>query len=407
MAAAGDGKATEDGVHDGSAQEAGRPGAEPPPATRRALAPRLQLLAAAALFSTGGAAIKAVHFSGWPVACLRSIIAGAALLLLLPQVRRRPTARMLGVAACYATTMILFVLANKLTTAASTIYLQSTAPLFVLLLSPWLLGERVRRADLVSMAAIALGLVLLVTGLEPASATAPRPLRGNLLAALSGLTWALTIMGLRGLGRGGGAAAAPAAAAVGGHRDTGAAGSERGAAPDGARGAPPASDRGVPPEGDRGVPPEGDRGAPADGARGAPADGDRGAPAAQGDDALVAAFWGNVLAAAASLPLSLPLPPSRATDWLVLAFLGLFQIALAYVLLSRGIGGVPALEASLLLLLEPVLNPLWAWLVHGERVGPRVLAGGAMILTATLLNSWHDARQAARQQRAGAAAAGA
>jgi len=335
-------------------QEAGRSGAKPPPAARRALAPRLQLLAAAALFSTGGAAIKAVHFSGWPVACLRSIIAGAALLLLLPQVRRRPTARMLGVAACYAATMILFVLANKLTTAASTIYLQSTAPLFVLLLSPWLLGERVRRADLVSMAAIALGLVLLVTGIEPASATAPRPLRGNLLAAFSGLTWALTIMGLRGLGRGGGSAAEAAA-------------------------------------GDRGVPP----------------DGDRGAPAAPGDDALVAAFWGNVLAAAAALPLSLPLPPSRATDWLVLAFLGLFQIALAYVLLSRGLGGVPALEASLLLLLEPVLNPLWAWLVHGERVGPRVLAGGAMILTATLLNSWHDARLAAREQRGSAAAAGA
>jgi drug/metabolite transporter (DMT)-like permease len=384
-------------VHDRSAQGAGRSVAEPLP-PRRALAPRLQLLAAAALFSTGGAAIKAVHFSGWPVACLRSIIAGAALLLLLPQVRRRPTARMLGVAACYATTMILFVLANKLTTAASTIYLQSTAPLFVLLLSPWLLGERVRRADLVSMAAIALGLVLLVTGLEPASATAPRPLRGNLLAALSGLTWALTIMGLRGLGRGGGAAAAPAAAAAG-HRDTGAAGSERGAAPDGARGAAPDGDRGAPPDGARGAPPASDRGAPAEGARGA--------PTAQGDDALVAAFWGNVLAAAAALPLSLPLPPSRATDWLVLAFLGLFQIALAYVLLSRGLGGVPALEASLLLLLEPVLNPLWAWLVHGERVGPRVLAGGAMILTATLLNSWHDARLAARQQRGGAAAAGA
>lgn len=316
-------------------QEAGRSGTEPPPAARRELAPRLQLLAAAALFSTGGAAIKSVHFSGWPVACLRSLIAGAAMLLLLPQVRRRPTARMLGVAACYASTMILFVLANKLTTAASTIYLQSTAPLFVLLLSPWLLGERVRRADLLSMAAIAVGLVLLVTGLEPASATAPSPLRGNLLAALSGLTWALTIMGLRGLGRGGGTAAAP------------------------------------------------------------------------GDDALVAAFWGNVVAAAVSLPLSLPLPSSRAADWLLLAFLGLFQIALAYLLLSRGLGGVPALEASLLLLLEPVLNPLWAWLVHGERVGPRVLAGGAMILTATLLNSWHDARLAAREQRGGTAAAGA
>jgi DME family drug/metabolite transporter len=309
------------------------------------MAPRLEVLGAAALFSTGGAAVKAVHLSGWPIACLRSTIAAAALLLLLPQVRRRPSWRMLGVAACYAVTMILFVLANKLTTAASTIYLQASAPLFVLLLSPWLLGERIRRSDLLSMAAIALGLTLLVTGLEPASTTAPEPFRGNLLAALSGLTWALTILGMRGLVRGG---------------------------------------------------------VPAGGAAGVAADGEEATPRGA---AIVAAFWGNVLAAAAALPMSLPLPEIRATDWLVIAFLGLFQIGLAYVLLTRGIGGVPALETSLLLLLEPVLNPLWAWLVHGERVGPRALSGGALILAATLLNSWHDARLAAGARRAEAAAA--
>jgi DME family drug/metabolite transporter len=311
-----------------------------PSPARRALAPRLEVLAAAALFSTGGAAVKAVHLAGWSVAGLRSTIAAAALLLLLPQVRRRPTRRILGVAACYAVTMILFVLSNKLTTAASAIYLQSSAPLFVLLLSPWLLGERIRRGDLLSMAAIALGLALLVTGLEPASTTAPQPFRGNLLAALSGLTWALTIVGMRGLGR------------------------------DGMRGL-----------GRGGGTPGGEEAAPR-------------------NEGILAAFWGNVLAAAAALPLGLPLPAVGAADWLVIAFLGLFQIALAYVLLTRGIGGVPALETSLLLLLEPVLNPLWAWLVHGERVGPRVLAGGALILAATLLNSWHDARLAAGEGRA-------
>lgn len=313
--------------------------ARPGVAARRALVPRLEVLGAAALFSTGGAAIKAVHLSGWSVACLRSTIAAAALLLMVPQVRRRPTPRMLVVAACFAVTMILFVLANKLTTAATTIYLQSSAPLFVLLLSPWLLGERIRRGDLLSMAAIALGLALLVTGLEPASTTAPDPLRGNLLAALSGLTWALTIMGMRGLGRG----------SAGGRLPGNAAGGEDAAPPRG--------------------------------------------------DGLVAAFWGSVLAAAATLPMSLPFPAVRAADWLVIAFLGLFQIGLAYVLLTRGIGGVPALETSLLLLLEPVLNPVWAWLVHGERVGARVLAGGSLILAATLLNSWNDARLAARVDR--------
>ncbi|HEV3459170.1 MAG TPA: EamA family transporter [Thermoanaerobaculia bacterium] len=335
-------------------------GARPP--ARRALAPRLEVLAAAALFSTGGAAVKATHLSGWPVACLRSAIAAAALVLLLPQVRRRPTPRMLGIAACYAVTMILFVLSNKLTTAASAIYLQASAPLFVLLLSPWLLGERIRRGDLLSMAAIALGMALLATGLEPASSTAPEPWRGNLLAALSGLTWALTIMGMRSLGRAAGSQAG------------GQGGSQAGSLAGGQGGSQAGSEGGSQAGGEEGAAPR--------------------------SDGLVAAFWGNVLAAAAALPMSLPLPAVRAADWLVIGFLGLFQIGLAYVLLTRGVGGVPALETSLLLLLEPVLNPLWAWLVHGERVGQRVLAGGALILAATLLNSWHDARLAARERRA-------
>lgn len=334
------------GVGSGAEADAVAPPAQP---SGRALGPRLALLAAAALFSTGGAAIKAVHFAGWPVAGVRSGIAALTLLALVPETRRRPTWHMLGVAACYATTMILFVLANKLTTAASTIFLQATAPLFVLMLSPWLLGERIRRSEVLTIAAIGAGFALLVTGLPQASATAPQPLRGNLLAAGTGFTWALTILGLRSLGRG------PAAAGEAGG----------GGGPDG---------------GDRRR-----RG----GGRGED-------PGSGGGGAIVASFWGNVLACAVALPWALPLPASGASDWAILAFLGVFQIALAYILLSRGIGRVPALEASLLLMLEPVLSPLWAWLVHGERAGARVLAGGALILAATLLNSWHDARLAAR-----------
>jgi DME family drug/metabolite transporter len=347
-----------------------------PPAPARAMLPRLELLAAAALFSTGGAAIKAVHFGGWQVACLRSGIAALALLLLVPQVRRRPTGRMLLVAACYAVTMVLFVLANKLTTAASTIFLQASAPLFVLLLSPWLLRERIRRGDLVSMAAIAAGFALLVAGLEPASATAPEPLRGNLLAALTGLTWGLTILGMRALGRGGPAPSASPAAARGARAAVTAV-----TAVTAAMGSAPRAARDVAGEESDGV------------------------AARRSTDAIVAAFWGNVLASAFALPWSLPLPASRLGDWLLLAFLGIFQIAFAYILLTRGIGRVPALEASLLLMLEPVLSPLWAWLVHGERAGVRVLSGGALILAATLLNSWSNARTAAREAPAPVGAA--
>jgi drug/metabolite transporter (DMT)-like permease len=102
---------------------------------------RIQLLAAAALFSTGGAAIKACSLTSWQVAGLRSGIA-ALVLLLVPAARRGWTPRAWLVGAAYAATVVLFVQANKLTTSAATAFLQSTAPLYVLLLAPHLLGER-------------------------------------------------------------------------------------------------------------------------------------------------------------------------------------------------------------------------------------------------------------------------
>ncbi|HSS75187.1 MAG TPA: EamA family transporter [Thermoanaerobaculia bacterium] len=293
----------------------------PPPTTLKPtpLASRLRVLAAAALFSSGGAAIKAVHLTGWQVACFRSVIAALSLLILVREVRRRPTPRVLVVGLAYAFTMVLFVLSTKLTTAAAAIYLQSTAPLYVLLLSPWLLKESIRARDIVYMVVLALGLGLFLLGVDPVSATAPNPPLGDLLALASGLTWALTVMGLRDLGR--------------------RAGEESGSW----------------------------------------------APAS--------AFWGNVFAALACLPLALPVLASRPLDWVILGYLGFFQIAIAYLLLLRGLEKVRAFEASLLLLLEPVLNPLWAWLVHGERPGAGSLAGGAVIILATLVKSFVDGRE--------------
>jgi DME family drug/metabolite transporter len=278
------------------------------------LASRLEVLAAAALFSSGGAVIKAIHLAGWQVAFLRSSVAALTLFVLMREVRRRPNARVLGVGLAYAATLILFVLANKLTTSASAIYLQSTAPLYVLLLSPWLLRERIRSRDVVFMIALAAGLGLFFVGFDPVSATAPNPKLGNILATASGLTWALTVMGLRALGRGG--------------ESWGPAG----------------------------------------------------------------AFWGNVFAALLCLPLALPIVSTRPTDWALVSFLGVFQIGVAYLFLIRGLTRVRAFEASLLLLLEPVLNPIWTWLVHGERPGVWSIAGAAVILLATVAKSWVDGR---------------
>ena len=274
-------------------------------------------MGAAALFSTGGAAIKAWALSGWQVACLRSGVAAVAVLLLLPAARRGWTRHTAAVGGVYAATLILFVLANKLTTAASTIFLQSTAPLYLLLLGPWILREPVRRRDLGFMAALALGMSMFFVGTDPARATAPHPLAGNILGAASGLSYAVTVTGLRWAAR----------------KDS----LERG------------------------------------GATGSAA-------------AVVLA--GNAMTFLACLPMSLPFAGVRPIDVAVLGYLGVFQIALAYALLTRGMQQVPALEAALLLLVEPILNPVWAWIVQGETVGPWSLAGGLVILAATALRTW-------------------
>ena len=108
---------------------------------------RLQLVAAAVLFSTGGAAIKWTTLNAWQVTGIRSLVAAAALLVFVPDARRHWSCRSWPVGIAYAITLVLFVTANKLTTAANAIFLQAAAPIYILLAAPWLLREHLRRED--------------------------------------------------------------------------------------------------------------------------------------------------------------------------------------------------------------------------------------------------------------------
>ncbi len=287
---------------------------------RAPLGARLLVLAAAALFSTGGAAIKAVSFNSWQVASFRSGVAALAILLLIPEARRNWQWRYVPVAAAYALTLLFFVSANKLTTAANAIFLQAGAPLFVLAIGPLVLKEPIRRSDLLLMAGVACGMALFFSGHEAAVTTAPNPARGNVFGALSAVTYAITIAGLRWAERG--------------HATGASAG-------------------------------------------------------------MVTVLIGNLLACAATLPMALPVAVWRWRDAAVILWLGVFQIGLAYLCLTRGMRHVPAFEATTLLLLEPTLNPVWTWLAHGERPAALSLVGGAVILSSTLLNSWWQSRRAA------------
>ncbi len=269
---------------------------------------RLELLGAALLFSTGGAAIKATTLTAWQVASFRSIVAALATLLLIPASRKNWSWRVILVGVAYAATMVLYVTANKLTTAANSIFLQSTAPLYLLLLGPVLLKEPIRKRDLSLLGVLAAGMSLFFIGEQAPLETAPDPFRGNIVAVASGVTWALVIAGLRWV-----------------------------------RGQEEGKNAGM---------------------------------------ATVVA--GNVIAGAVCLPQALPVVEATAVDWVTVSYLGVFQIGMAYLLLTRAMGRIPALEASLLLLAEPALNPIWAWIVHGEQPHALAIAGGGLILAGTV-----------------------
>ncbi len=156
---------------------------------------RARILLTALLFSTGGAAIKACSLTNWQIASFRSGIAAIVLAIGIRHFRGFSKAS-LAIGAAYALTLVTFVTANKLTTAANSVFLQATAPLYVAVLGPWWLGEYMRRRDVPLLAAIALGIALLFVGESP-GATSPNPMRGNVIGAISGFGWCLTVMGLR------------------------------------------------------------------------------------------------------------------------------------------------------------------------------------------------------------------
>ncbi|MEO0478515.1 MAG: DMT family transporter [Planctomycetota bacterium] len=270
--------------------------------------PAAQLLITGALFATGGAALKScVELTPITAACARTGLAAIVLFAVQWSRVRRPSRGALLIALAHATTMLLFALANRETTAARAIFLQSTAPLWLLVLSPLLVREPVRRHELAPAGLVALGLVLLVVGFPAPIESAPNPALGDLLGATCGVTWALTVLGMRSLAR-------------------------------------------------------------------------------DQDSAVVAPAYGCLFATILGAPFA---------DWeafghaetqtlgLVL-WLGVFQIAIPYLLLGRALARVQAFEATLLLMIEPALSPLFAWLVHGESVTPLTAVGAAAILGASV-----------------------
>jgi drug/metabolite transporter (DMT)-like permease len=247
------------------------------------------------LWSLGGLLIKQVTWNPLAISGARSAIASLVLLAFI----RRPcitwSRTQIGGAIAYAATVILFVVATKLTTAANAILLQYTAPIYAALLGVWFLHERVTCGDWFTIALVMGGMALffldrLTTG----------GLWGNVFAIASGVSYASLIVLLR---------------------------------------------------------------------------------AQKYDSPLESVLLGNYLTAIIGLPFMFQGAPG-VSSWLSLILLGVFQLGLSYVLYSTAIKYITALEAALVPVIEPILNPVWVFLFIGEAPGRYALFGGLVVLAA-------------------------
>src|SRR6266481_4391839 len=156
------------------------------------VSPLLLVLGAAILWSTGGLFIKATSLSAFELSFGRSLLA-AITIAIVTRHEGFGLNRVSAIAAVlYAALLILFVLATKLTTAANAIFLQYTAPVYVLILEPIFYKEKFRQRELLTVAVCVAGMSLFFVG-----KVRPQEVTGNLVALASGICFALYFLLLR------------------------------------------------------------------------------------------------------------------------------------------------------------------------------------------------------------------
>lgn len=144
----------------------------------------LCMLAAAALFATGGLLCKLIPWSALAINGVRSLIAAGVIGAYLAARRHRPVFnRCTAVGAvCYLGATTLFVMANKMTTAANAIVLQYAAPVWIMVMMALFFGQKPKREEVVTIAVVLAGIVCFFC-----DSFSSGGLWGDLLALLSGV----------------------------------------------------------------------------------------------------------------------------------------------------------------------------------------------------------------------------
>lgn len=276
----------------------------------------LLILVAALFWSTGGFFIKSIQLDAYSISLWRSAFAAMTLavfynLMVKKEIRKQSrwlSPQIIVTSIVYAALLILFVMATKLTTSANAIFLQFTAPIYVLFFEPIINKTKLKSGDIIAVVITIGAMALFFVGQFDS-----RSVLGNILALSSGLFFACYTLLLK-------------------HERTGEAG-----------------------------------------------------------------MWQSVIIGHIFIVLAMgsmaivgvidPLPHTS-NELLMLVFLGVLQIGIPYSLFTLGIHSVSALDALLLSMLEPVLNPVWVFIGIGEQPSIYALTGGTIILAMVGIRAW-------------------
>ncbi|MBQ8371164.1 MAG: EamA family transporter [Clostridia bacterium] len=260
----------------------------------------LLVLAAALLFSFGGFLLKLVSWHPMAVSAGRSMVAAVEILVYMAIRRHKLVinkAVLLGGAAMGLSSTF-YVLANRFTTAANAILIQFTAPIFIILFMWMIFKVKPGRLDITATVILFSGMVLFF--LESLSGEG---MLGNIMALLSGITYALVFMMKQ----------------------------------------------------------------------------------FDGSDTVSSVFVGCVIASVLGLPWLVQETEFTAVSVGGMILIGLIQFGAPYICLAEGLVGTPPVAASLISMIEPVLNPILAAIVVHERLGVLSLIGAAIVIAGSLI----------------------
>lgn len=256
----------------------------------------LAVFLTAILWSSGGLFIKLISLDSMELSFFRCAIAAVVFALMFRKRILKLNSLALLNSIAYAAVLILFVIATKTTTAANAIFLQSTAPIYVLIFEPLLTKTKWERINIITIVVCFFGMILFFMG-----DLTPGDIKGNIAALLAGVAFAAFFLGMK---------------------------------------------KNEPQYGESSI------------------------------------FYGNVIVALICIPFITDMNSISVQDFAMVSFLGVFQIAFAYALFSYGLKRIIAVEASIISMFEPVLNPIWVFIGYGEVPSFYAIIGGIIIMTA-------------------------